>query len=95
MSFLLQWLSQALTWFFHVLDVLPLHIWVLVLQGLAAVVAAIPVPSWLSSAPSYVAALPPWVLYICASLQVPTGLGIILSAYAARFVLRRIPLIGG
>lgn len=95
MSFLIHWLSSALQWAFNLLGVLPKHIWVLTLEGIAKVVDAIPVPSYFGQAAQYVAALPPWVAFFAAGFQIPAGLAIILSAFVARFLLRRVPLIGG
>ena len=94
MSFLLHWLSSALLFLWQAIDFLPRHLWVLLLQGLAKVVNDIPVPSWLSAAPADFSSLPPWVVYFASALQIGPGLSIVVSAYVARFILRRIPLVG-
>lgn len=94
MLFLIQWLAHAAQWVFNLLLVLPLHLWVLVLGGLQAAVNAIPVPSFFSSAANYVAQMPASVAYFSEGFQIPYGLGVITSAWVARWILRRIPLIG-
>jgi len=94
MSFLIQWLVEALQWCFNMLLALPLHLWVLLLGGLQAAVNAIPVPSFFASASNYVAAIPPSVAYFAAGFQIPYGLGVVISAWVLRWILRRIPFIG-
>jgi hypothetical protein len=94
MSFLIQWLTNALQWLFDLIDKLPLHLWVLLLGGLQSAVNAIPVPSFFSSAPGYIANLPPFVAYLSSAMQIPYGLGVVTTAFFARWVLRRIPFIG-
>lgn len=39
-------------------------------------------------------AIPAGVWYLLSAFMVPTGISIIVSAYATRFIIRRIPLIG-
>lgn len=94
MLFLIQWLVHAAQWLFDLLLVLPLHLWVLVLGGLQSAVNAIPVPSFFSSAASYVAQMPGSVAYFSEGMQIPYGLGVVTTAWLLRWVLRRIPLIG-
>lgn len=94
MLFLIHWLVAAVQWCFDLLLKLPLHLWVLVLGGLQDAVNAIPVPSFFSSAASYVGQIPPLVAYLASGMEVPYGLGVITSAWLLRFILRRIPLIG-
>lgn len=94
MSFLLQWLASAAQWVLDLVLKFPLHLWVLTLGGLQEAVNAIPVPSFFSSASGYVANLPPMVAFLSDALQIPFGLGVVTTAFVARWVLRRIPLIG-
>jgi hypothetical protein len=94
MLFLIQWLVHAVQWCFDLLMKLPLHLWVLVLGGLQAAVNAIPVPSFFSNASNYVQGLPPMVAYLSSAMQIPYGLGVVTTAWVARWILRRIPLIG-
>lgn len=82
-----DWLRDLLLW-------VPKKIWEWVLDGVAAVLEAIPVPSWLSSAGSVFDAIPDGVLYFAQALQLPAGLSMVISAYVIRFLIRRIPIIG-
>ena len=66
-------------------------IWQQLLEGAVAILSLIPVPSWLSSG-SF--ALPDGVLFFAAALEINTGIGIVISAYTIRFLIRRIPVIG-
>ena len=63
-----------------------------VLQAVAGVFIAIPVPSFLLNVGAF--GLSSDVLFFTTLFQVPFGLGIVVTAYIARFVLRRIPIIG-
>lgn len=71
-----------------------LFVWIYngLLSGLAAVFEAIPAPSFLLNVSSY--SLPDSVLYFTTLFQMPAGVAIMVSAYSARFILRRIPGIG-
>lgn len=82
-----DWLRDLLLW-------VPKKIWEWVLDGVAAVLEAVPVPSWLSSAGSVLDGIPDGVLYFAQALQLPAGLSMIVSAYVLRFLIRRIPIIG-
>jgi hypothetical protein len=94
MSFLIHWLGTLVSWCLTLLDKLPLHLWVLVLGGIQDVVNAIPVPGFIGDASNYVAAIPPTVAYFSGALQLKYGLSVVVSAWLARWLLRRIPLIG-
>lgn len=82
-----DWLRDLLLW-------VPQKLWELFLDGLAAVLEAIPVPSWISSAGGVFDAIPDGVIYFAQAFQLPAGLSIIVSAYVIRFLIRRIPIIG-
>ncbi len=77
------WITSGFEWVWHEL-----------LGALTTVLSAIPVPSFLSAAPTYVGAIPPSAVFFLAAFKVPQGVAIIVGAYAVRFVIRRIPLIG-
>ena len=94
MQFLIDFLQSILTWLFGLVTWALQQCWNLVLLGLAAVLNALPVPSWLSSAPSVFAAMPDSMAYFGSVFQVSNGVQIMLSAYVIRFVIRRLPLIG-
>lgn len=82
-----DWLRDLLLW-------VPRKIWEAVLDALAAIITAIPVPSWIDSATSWFEAIPDGVLYVMGPFQVGTGLAILLGAWVLRFLIRRIPVIG-
>lgn len=83
---ILGWLLDAVLW-------AVLEVYELVLLGLAATINVIPVPSWLAEADPF-AGLDPGVAWFLEALQLPEGVAIILGAYAIRFLIRRIPVIG-
>lgn len=63
------------------------------LQSLVALLAAIPVPDFLQNVSQF--QLPSGVVYIANQLQIDTGIAMLVGAYILRFLLRRIPFIGG
>ena len=63
-----------------------------VLQAVAGLFVAIPAPNFLLNVSSF--SLGNDVLFFTTLFQVPFGLGVVVTAYIARFVLRRIPIIG-
>lgn len=73
---------------------IPLKIWELLLDGLATVIEAIPVPGFLDQADGLFGGLPAGVVYFTDALQLEVGIGFMVSAYVIRFLIRRIPVIG-
>ncbi|WP_420592122.1 hypothetical protein [Bacterioplanoides sp.] len=69
-------------------------VWVLdsTLSAAAGIFESIPAPEFLTSAEAY--SIPPSVSWAASAFQLDIGAGIIVSAYIARFILRRIPIIG-
>jgi hypothetical protein len=94
MSFLINFLQQLAQWLQDLLIGFPLYILGLLLTGLEALIAAIPVPSFFSSAAGWVAAIPAFPAFLLQGLQIASGLVIVLSAYVIRFLIRRLPFIG-
>lgn len=89
------WINDALQWFLDLLLYIPRKTYELLLDALAAVFDAIPVPGFVDDVAGFVAALAGTdVAYFLGVFQVPYGCAAILSAYVFRFVLRRIPFIG-
>ena len=84
--------SCALAWLRDELQAFGLWIWDSVLSGLASVVESIPVPDFLQNVEIHT--LPPAVSWAASAFQLDLGLAIIVSAYTARFILRRIPGVG-
>jgi hypothetical protein len=81
----LKWLSDEfkalMLWFYDAL-----------LSGFAVVIEAIPLPDFLTNIPSFV--LPSSVAWASDALNLTYGITVIVGAYVARFILRRIPFIG-
>lgn len=84
--------SCALTWLSDELKAIWLWLYDSILSGFAAVIEAIPVPDFLLNLHSFT--LPPTLSWFVNCLNLPIGLGIVVTAYTARFILRRIPFIG-
>lgn len=80
-----DWLSQSVSsWFDELYEKFMLNF--------AKFVDTIPLPDFLVDLEPLV--LPPEISYFVEPFQVEYGIGIIVSAYIARFILRRIPIIG-
>jgi len=94
MDFLIKYIKQILDWLLLFVDWVFLECAKFVLAGLAAVMAAIPVPSWVSGASGAVAAIPAGVAYLIGSMHIADGCTILVSAYIIRFLIRRLPIIG-
>ncbi len=84
--------SCALAWIRDELQAVGVWMWNSVLSGAASVLEAIPVPDFMQNVGSHT--LPSSVSWAASAFQLDVGLGIIVSAYVARFILRRIPIIG-
>ena len=84
--------SCALKWLSDELKAIWLYIYDALLSGLAALFESIPVPDFLANIQSYT--LPPAVAWAAESFNLEYGLGVIVAAYVARFIVRRIPIIG-
>jgi len=94
MDYLIQFLKNILLWLISWVEWAFEWLWQTLLGAFITVLNAIPVPSWLSSAPSVVGSIPGSVAFFLQAFEIPTGLAIILGAYTIRFIIRRIPLIG-
>lgn len=82
-----EWLKDLLLW-------LPLKVWEMLLDGLATVLESIPVPDFVSTASGAFSSIPGNVLFFANFFALGEGIAMVLSAYAVRFLIRRIPLIG-
>ncbi|MOA27543.1 hypothetical protein D3C78_1484260 [compost metagenome] len=83
----LEWLLELVEW-------IPKSIWSALLDGLASILEALPVPDFMAQAGGFFGNLPTTVVYFLQFFAVAEGIGFILSALLLRFLLRRIPLIG-
>lgn len=79
-------------WFIDEVKSLWIFIYDAFMSGLASLIEAIGVPDFLMNL--HTVNLPPGVSWFLAPLNLLTGIGIIVGAYIARFILRRIPFIG-
>jgi hypothetical protein len=68
-------------------------LWLLdnILQALATIFDAIPAPEFAANTIT----IPSNVAYFADPFNIPLGVSMIVTAYIARFLLRRIPFIGG
>lgn len=87
-------ISSSLEWVYDFTLWVPHKLVEKLLDGLASFLVAIPVPEFFGAAASGLAAVPPGVAFFVSFAQIPQGIGMVLSAYGLRFIVRRIPLIG-
>ncbi len=66
-----------------------------VLNAAMTLLEAIPAPDFFANVATYAGQIPSDVLFWVDPLEIPTGLSIIMSAYILRFIIKRIPFIGG
>lgn len=84
--------SCGLQWLADELKAIWLWIYDGILSGVATLFESVPVPDFLQNMQSY--ELPSSVAWFAEAFNIPYGLGVIVSSYVARFILRRIPFIG-
>lgn len=84
---ILQWLKDFFLW-------LPRKLWAELLDGLASLLEAIPVPDFMIQAQAAFGGIGGNVLFYAQKFAVGEGIAMILAAYVLRFVVRRIPFIG-
>lgn len=100
MSFqpLIDWLFGVITsfyeWIIGLVAWIPKMIWSGILEALAGVITAIPVPAFIGQAQGFFNGIPSSIVYFFPYFAIEEGLAMILSALLLRFLLRRIPLIG-
>lgn len=94
MDWLVEFLENFMAWLLEVLLWVPMNVYELLLDGLAAIIEAIPVPDFIENMGSVGASIPPTVRYMLGELHFAEGLAIIIGAYIVRFLIRRIPVIG-
>lgn len=89
-----DFISDALAWLYDAFLWIPRKLWELILDGLATLLEAIPVPSFMSNLESFAGGIDPGIAYFAEPLMISTGVTFVLLAYVIRFVIRRIPVIG-
>ena len=93
MQDLYDFLTSALEWLLDALLWVPRKTYELLLDGLATVIEALPVPAFLQGADPF-ASLDAGVVFFAEAFAIPQGIQIRLTAYGLRFLIRRIPIIG-
>jgi hypothetical protein len=83
-----------LGWVIDEIKELFIYFFSLILNGLASFLELIPVPDFLNNLTGSEFDLPPSITYFAVMLNMHYGIGIVVSAYVLRFILRRIPIIG-
>lgn len=81
-------------WLVDELKLICLGVWESILGAIASLIELIPVPQFMQDLAEASYTFPPSMIYFIDLFQVPFGAAVITSAYAARFLLRRIPFIG-
>lgn len=82
----------ALAWVRDELQAFSLWLWGEILSGMASVFESFPVPDFLMNIGVHT--MPDSVSWAASAFHLEMGLAVIVSAYTARFILRRIPVIG-
>jgi hypothetical protein len=80
------------SWLVVQLETFGTWLYQLFLSGAASLVEIIPVPLFLQDIETIT--IPTGVAFFVEPFQLEYGIGIMVSAYVARFILRRIPFIG-
>lgn len=83
----LEWLKEFFQWVF-------MWLWQQILEGLLAVLNAIPVPDFVNQAQGAFASLSGNILFFANKFALGEGIVMVLAAYGIRFLIRRIPIIG-
>jgi hypothetical protein len=86
--------SDFAKWLLDALLYVPKWIWQELLKALAAVITAIPVPTWFQTFSTGMAGFTSQAVWWLDLIQFKVGLTMIAAALLARFLLRRVPLIG-
>lgn len=84
---LIDWLYQLLLW-------IPKTIFAEIMDALASVIEAIPVPGFVLTAGDAFQGIPSTILFFANKFALGEGITMILAAYLLRFIIRRIPIIG-
>lgn len=93
-DFLVKTIDTVSQWVLNLLLYVPRMLFSELMTGLAALLSAIPVPSFVSQVGSYWSGVPDSVMFFVAPLHLGTGLGMIGTAYGVRFLIRRLPFVG-
>ncbi|HSX90710.1 MAG TPA: DUF2523 family protein [Pseudomonas sp.] len=93
-AWLAEKLQMVLDWIYDFFQWLGQKIFSGLLEGLASVLNAIPVPGFFSDAANFFNNIPSSVLFFLNLFAVGEGIAMITAALVIRFLIRRIPIIG-
>jgi hypothetical protein len=93
-EWLLTQLTNAFEYLKDLLEWIPKKIFETIMDVLVSIIEAIPVPSWVNDVGSFWGQISGDVWFFASALQIGFGLAVIGSAYALRFLIRRLPVIG-
>lgn len=82
-----EWLQQL---FLYV----PRKVFEWLTDGIGSLIDGITLPAWWSSASGYLTGISSDVLWMLSWFEFGTGVGILVSAYGIRFLIRRLPIVG-
>ncbi|MCY1287098.1 hypothetical protein D9M70_360840 [compost metagenome] len=94
LDWLKSWLDELVKFFLEWAEWIPKKLYSVVMDGIAKFFNAIPVPDFVHQAAGAFQGIPSTVMYFASMFELNFGLKIVLVALVARFILRRIPLIG-
>lgn len=86
--------SDLIDWFYEHSLWIPKKLFSEAMDGLASFIESIPVPDFVTQASGAFGGIPTTVMYFAGIFELNFGIAVVLAAYGARFVLRRIPFIG-
>lgn len=93
-EWLLDMVMSILEWMIDLPVKVFLYLLEMLLNGCAFIFESIPVPSFVSQVGGLFAAIPPEIGYFVNMFRIPEGMMMLIGALLARFLLRRIPIIG-
>jgi hypothetical protein len=89
-----HWVESIVSQSLNYLYILPLYVYESICDSFVKVFHSIPAPDFFADAANLFSNINSGVLYYVAPLQLDYGIGILLSAYTLRFLIRRIPFFG-
>lgn len=87
-------INSALEWIWECILWLPQYVVNDVLTGISAWFATLEAPDFVANIASYSGGIPPSVVYFLSIMEFKFGVQVFLAALIARFLVRRIPVIG-
>ncbi|MES9872661.1 MAG: hypothetical protein ABW146_06105 [Candidatus Sedimenticola sp. 6PFRAG7] len=89
-----EMISKFASWLKELFEWLGQKIFESIMDAAAKLIENIPVPSFFNTASAKIGQLGADVGYWIGPFELDFGVGVILTAYTLRFILRRIPIIG-